>query len=561
VSGESGDVGGGESRRRGRRIDWRQVRALVRSFLIMSLRTMPIRTMRGEKSSSGKGALLLVLGLFTLFGMVLSTMASRVNEVFLYSFVLHLMTLFAVGTSAMNEASEVLFSTAENDVLLHRPIRPATLVLSKAITILSFTLVLAAALNLFPTFTLLSIDDARPWAPLVHMGSILLSTVFASATVISMYGLVARLLGRERFHRVITAAQIASTLFLACGFQLVPRLIGPDSGVDVAGWLESSSAVWLIPPCWFAALDAWLGSGATEPRLALLALTGLFATLGCAWVGVLRLPSTGANAASVLEESRKDVPAAAQSLAPDRGLIERLVSPWLRDPIERASFRLAKAYLLRERTVKVRLAATLSFYLVIPLMTLTSRAQDGFMPLMFFWMVALVPVTVLEVLRISPNPAAADLFLYSPLDGAARVFHGVRKATIVLVQLPILVYIAAVAAWALRDEPRNLFALLPALLVMPVTSLLPGLLGDYLPLSMVPRSGQRTAQSLLALVAMVPAMGLGFVTWLALENDFLWTLFAIAAPLAIGLHWLVLRIVDARARSAHGARCVDAAWK
>jgi ABC-2 type transport system permease protein len=529
------------------RIDWRQARALVRCYIVMSIRTLPIRTMRGERGGSGIGSMLFVIGLYTLLGLALSVTAALTQEVFVYSFTLHMMTLFVVGTSALNEASEVLFSSKENDVLLHRPVQPATLVLSKAITIVSFTALLAVAINLFPTFAILSIKDARPWAPIVHAGSVVLSTVFASAAVVCLYGLVARLLGRERFQRVITAAQIASTVFLAAGFQVLPRLFRQGGGIDLAGFLHDSNAAWFLPPCWFAAIDAWLGSNAIEPRYAKLALVGLAVTLGSTWLGVLRLPSTRNNAASVAEETYKDIAGTETTVVESRGLLDRLFAPWLRDPIERASFRLARAYLWRERTVKVRLAAALAFYLVMPFIAITDAKHAGFMPLMLLWMTALVPVTALEVLRNSSNPAAADLFLYTPIQNGIRIFHGVRKAVIVFVQAPMLIYVAAVSLWIMRENPSRMLLVLPPLLVLPTISLLPALFGEYLPLSRASRTGQRTVQTLLVFVAILPAAALGGAAYFAQQNGLLWILFAIALPLMVAIHLFMLRVVERKA--------------
>jgi hypothetical protein len=172
------------------------------------------------------------------------------------------------------------------------------------------------------------------------------------------------------------------------------------------------------------------------------------------------------------------------------------------------------------------------------------------MPVMLFWMTALVPVTVLEVLRISANPAAADLFLYSPIQGEASIFHGVRKAAIVFVQAPLLIYILLVSAFAMRADPSRMTLVIPALLVIPTFSLLPGLLGEYLPLSMAARTGQRTVQSFVLFLAMIPAAVLGTVAYIAQQNGLLWALLAIELPVMVGIHTFMLRVVARSARKS-----------
>ncbi len=533
-----------------RRIDWRQVRALVRAFVLMSVRTMPIRTMRGEKRGSGVGSILVMIGIFTLFGTFMSAMAAVLKDVFVFSFTLHTMTLVLIGTSAMSEASEVLFSTSENDILLHRPIQPSTLVLSKAITIIAFTLLLSGALNLAPTIAIGLMSDARGWAPLAHIVSVILATVFASASVVCLYGLIARLLGRARLQKVVTAAQIASTLVLVLGFQLVPRLFDPRNGFDAVSFLHGSVSTWFLPPAWFAAIDAWIGSKTFDPHFAGLALIGIGVTAVCAWLGIVRLPTTGSNAASIQEETRDDIVVkvdATGSIAGSKSWVDKLTAPFVRDPVERASFNLAKAYLTRDRNVKVRLASAFGVFLVFPLLSLIDAHGPKVMPVMFFWMTALVPLTFVESLRISSNPAAADLFLYSPIEKGASVFHGVRKAGILLVQVPMALYIATVAAWAARSNPQMLLLMIPALFVFPTVSLIPGMMDSYLPLSIGARTGQRAMQSLLFLVVMVPAGLVALLAFWAQKQGLLWLMVAVEAVTMLALHALLLRVVAKRA--------------
>ncbi len=538
------------------RVDWRQVRALVRAFLVISVRKMPLRTMRGEKKGGGLGPIVFLVAIYALFGLLMAPVLALTKDVFLGTFAVHVMTLFVVGTAAMSEASDVLFNTSENDVLGHKPIQPVTLVVAKALTIIAFTLLIAAAINLGPTIALgFFMEGARPAAPFAHIASVLLSTVFASASVVCLYGLIARLLGRERLQRVITWAQIGSAVFLAVGFQVVPRLLDTRTGFDLAGLLRGSYLVWFVPPCWFAGFDAWLGSTASDPRFAQLALAGLGVTVFCTWLGLLRLPATGGDVASLQEEVRPERAPAPAALAAGGGRVERLLAPWLSDPVQRATFRLARAYILRERSVKVRLASALSFYVVFPVLALLpgNRGSD-FLPLLMVWMCALVPLTVLESLRISSNPAAADLFLYAPIEGGARLFHGVRKAAIAYVQAPLLAYLTLVSIWVLRAEPARLWLALPALLAMPTLSLLPGLTGEYLPLSAGTRTGQRTVQTAITFLVMIPAGLLGLLAYLAQKEGLLWLMLAGEFAALAVLHALLLRIVDRRSRRSRWLR-------
>jgi len=541
-----------ETGTRAARIDWRQVRALVRAFAVMSFRTLPVRTMRGEKSSGSARGLWIILVLYLFLGLAFAAVALALKEVIVFSFLIHTFTLFVVGSSALNEASEVLFNTSENDILLHRPIGPATLVIAKGLTIILFTLLLGGAINLFPTFAMLRIDDANVFSPLVHVVSVVVSAVFASGAVICLYGVISRVLGRERFQKVITVVQIASTLFLAVGFQIIPRLLDPERGFDLGSFVHSSPFAWAFPSLWFAALDAWLGSHAQESVYAGLALCGLGVTLGCAWLGAVRLPAAGNHVANVSEEARKDIPPAAQ-VAGGQGLVERVLAPWLRHPLERASFALAKAHLVRERQVKVRLAAALAYIVMLPILSIVS-ANGQFLALMSFWMTAMVSLTVLELLRIGSQPAAADLFAYSPIAEPERVFHGVRKAAIVFIQLPMFVYVTIIGFIALRATPGLLLSAIPALFVLSPMSLVAGIAGEYVPFSAATRTGERTLRSFIVLIAMIPAGVLGTLSYFAYRYGYLGWVIALTAVLAVVAHVGLSKLVVWRARQPNRRR-------
>ena len=121
-----------------------------------------------------------------------------------------------------------------------------------------------------------------------------------------------------------------------------------------------------LPPAWFAGLDdAIAGSHAMSSwGLGALAVT---ATAILLWVGFGTLARDYGAGLQTLNES-----ASTRSGARPRSqLIPRLVKAaplrwWLRNPIERASFLLCSAYLLRDRDVKLRVYPGLAPMMMMP---------------------------------------------------------------------------------------------------------------------------------------------------------------------------------------------------
>lgn len=533
-----------------RRIDVRQLKALLRAYFVLSTRSMPVGVTGGKRVRT----LPFILGLYALIGLMLGAGAAVVDSVFVFSLFVHTMTFFVVGTMALNEASEVLFNARDAEVLGYRPIQPSTLVLAKGLTIFGFCGLMAAAINLGPCILGALAKDARGWFGPAHALSVVLETLFLCGAVVCVHGTIARFLGPQRFQRFVTVAQVASTILMVAGFQVLPHMTRFAAGVDFE---KGASPLWLLPSAWFAALDAWLAARESGTALAVAAGFGVVATAALVWIGVMRLPGAAV-------EERVSEPAPTTATAPEPAarsavdgpatqlgwLDHRLWSVWMRDPIERAVFRLCAVHLLRERAIQVRLAAGLSYFVVLPILMLVNQRGDRFFAVVLVWMCALVPLQVLEMLRLSSTPDSAELFLFTPIRDPAALLHGARKAALFFVTAPLMLYATAFAVWGSRAAPGRLWLLLPVVFLVPALSMLPGLQGDYIPLSQSVRAGERSAQVLSVFLTMIP-MGIAFsLLYLAQEAGWLAPALALVLALSIGVHIAMRRRIEKRARFA-----------
>ena len=99
---------------------------------------------------------------------------------------------------------------------------------------------------------------------------------------------------------------------------------------------------------------------------------------------------------------------------------------WLRDPVSRASFLLAAAYLVRDRDVKLRIYPGIAPMLVIPFIFLLQGYGHKGSGGMTFGIsfsgayLGLVPFLGLQILQYSQQWQAADVFRVAPMPGPAR---------------------------------------------------------------------------------------------------------------------------------------------
>jgi hypothetical protein len=522
-------------------VDRVQLRALLRSYLQMSARGVALLRNRGGMPTS----LAYVLVLYALMGAMLGAMAFFRTGMILLVLTLDWMTFLVVGMAAVVEANDVLFDPKEEEVLLHRPIHPSTLLAAKALALVGFTSMLAGALNLVPTFFGLAAKGVKPWFPLVHVASTALLVVCACAMVVCTYGLVLRVFGRERFEHFAVYAQTLLVLVFFGATQLGPRLLPMDGGPIVP-----SPLMLALPPTWFAMIDATLAGDVTAPAARVCAVAAVVVTAVLSWIAVGKLSSGYADVAPI--RAIVGTPESASSLERDAdwgsfGRSSPITRLWLRDPIERGAFRLAAAYVRRNREIKMRLYPQFAMFIALTAMQFTgARSSSTLATIMMLAIAGTLPVTVIDALRMSSDHAAADLFRYAPLENAASLFHGVRKASIAIVQLPVMALIAALMI-AMHTDQSTLELTLPLALVIPTLSLIPGAFGTFLPLSQPPRRGEQSSRNvgIATLMMFLVCVPIG-LAWAARELGVYWPMVAVEIVGIVLAHRWLLRAIRNR---------------
>jgi ABC-2 type transport system permease protein len=523
----------------------------VRAILITSLRRATRGRMIAGRSGKPRG-LIFVLAMYGVLGLLLSLLALTHPDVFTFSLIICAYTFLVCGMSMVAESSTMLFDPSENDILGHRPIHPRTLLFAKSLGMVALTLALAFAINLLPMFTGLMVHDSRWWFPIAHLVTMVLLVLFCTAAVVFVYALLARLVSRRTFDTVASWSQVVVTAILIISYQLVPRLMDRMEGLHID---SANPALLFLPPTWFAGLTLLLLGVDTGPRTLGMAATAVLATPLVGWGALRYLATDYTKQLAALGETPAPSPASdAPSATRVGGLrLERLLGPWLRDPVERGSFLLAAAYLMRDRDVRMRVYPSLALFVVFPVIAIIDQTQAvRFSVMLLVYFAATVPSTVMMTLKASPHHAAADLFHYAPIASSAPIFHGVRKASLVLITLPALV-ISTTMLWVGMSDHATLVVALPGLIALPTLSLVTGLAGDYLPLSLPPATGRQGAINLSTMI-LGGVGGLVFVVLgiIGLRSHWFWNLILIEAIGLAVLHPLLLWAIRRRRLKREG---------
>lgn len=525
-------------------IDGAQLRALLKCYWRLSVRGRVARSMgRAEKPRS----LLFVIGMYMFVGLMTGIVVlSTELDVFTYTILVHSMTFFVVGMAVTSESGDILFNTNESDVLVHRPIHPRTLLLAKSINLILFTLILAGALNLFPMFCGVAAIGARVWFPIVHLFSMSLLCVFCAAAVVCTYGLVIKFLDREKFDNFAAWSQVAMSVLFIGGYQIVPRLMDRFAGLSFTPYVRY---LFPLPPAWFAGIDSW-GAGDMAASGALLGALGLMTTAALSGIAIGKLAPSYGEGLTRLSESRSRTGKPAKLSRRRTSIRNPILRWWLRDPVEQWAFRLAAAYMRRDRDIKLRLYPSLTVFLIFPLMNLLDRNRHGFsafLPLVTIWVLGMMPYQALQTLQMSQDHLAADIFAIAPLASAAPVFHGVRKAAIYYLLIPALCVAAVLIAYLAPGGIQGLLLAIPGVVAIPVLTLVPAAAQDYLPLSRPVVRGEQGARNvILMFMTMLVMAGVLVVSYLAWEFGYIWYLIAIEAVIVIVLYQYLKRVIRNR---------------
>ena len=522
-------------------LDWKQASSLLRATMRMRMRV-------GGGTRFGRGGrprgLIVLAVIYVVMGVFVGMLAFIHVDPFTYALLLFGMSTVIGGTMVISESSAVLFNTREADILGHRPIHPRTLLLAKSLSLFLLSALLSIALNVAPMFMGMSLTRP-PWLfPIVHVAVTLLVALFAAASVVFVYALLTRLVGRERFDAFASWTQVAATVMTIFGYQIIPRLADRLHGFRVDHEL---SWLLLLPPAWFASLEALLLGEAPTPRLVAMAAIAVLSTVALAWTAVGRLAGAYASTLSALGETPATPRSKEASSARAPRAMNGLLKAWLRDPVERGVYQLTRAYMTRDRDVRMRLYPALATIVVPAILPLIDRNVGGRAgPALVLTFIGMLTNTAMATLKMSPQYAAGDVFRYAPLSGTAPVFHGARKAVIVGFVLPAFVLVSPIL-WFTIQQHRLMLAMLPVLVAMPTLSLLNGLVGDYLPFSMPPTAGRQGAINILyMLVGAISASAISAVALIGLRQGWFWYFLGFEILFLMGLHAVLLRGIRVR---------------
>ena len=445
---------------------------------------------------------------YVFIGFVLSLSAQRM-EMFGFAATLHGLTLMFASMTLATSAGTMLFMREEAEILLHRPVSARQMLRAKAEVLVAFSLLLAFALNLAGFIFGITAKGGGWRFLLIHSFSITLLMTFSAGAIILVYNACLKWFGRERLDNLLTSMQTLLTIVLIGGSQLMPHLMRGTSTVK----LENTAWIWALPPAWFGALDAWFTGQMPLATAALPAALALGVTGLTLWLAFGVLGSAYGEGLTALNETQATVSKPGKPRWLSRMLTLPPFSWYLSNAAEKQTFLLTSAYLVRDREVKLKIYPGIIPLIIMPVVVTFSTASiksdtvSSYLQTFVSAYLFMVPIQAMALLQRSEHWRASAIFHTSPLAHWAPLFHGSRKAVLLWLVLPAMV-LQSLAMTFLHRDVQPLIMTLPALLLLPVVSRIPGIMDSWLPLS---KSSEEAVNKASGCVLMIMTVGVASI--------------------------------------------------
>jgi hypothetical protein len=155
----------------------------------------------------------------------------------------------------------------------------------------------------------------------------------------------------------------------------------------------------------------------------------------------------------------------------------------------------------------------------------------------------MIPLMGLTILQYSQQWQASDVFRAAPMLGPGALFNGARRAIVCFMALPVIGGFGLIILLVNRD-PSQLLLLLPGVIALPVFTLVPGLGGKGVPLSLPTEEAKSTSRGLAMMGAIIASMVLaGLVAW-AWYGGWFWWLVLGETIIAAGLYLAMRRSIS-----------------
>ncbi|MFP7298317.1 hypothetical protein [Neobacillus niacini] len=414
-------------------IDYKMMRTILQVKLTMDGRRVPTifsqNAKKKEKDSNNQ--YIKSLWIYVLFGLfMIPFILMGDNYLFQMSLFYGIFTFF-IMTSMISDFSSVLLDIRDRNILFPKPVDKRTISTAKMIHVLIYLSFLTIALAGVPLIVGLVTHGILFF--LTAVLSIILIDLFIVVLTALIYLFILRFFDGEKLKDIINYVQIALSLGIMVGYQLLVRSF---EFIDLTIHFEMQWWQIFIFPMWFGAMMEVIMNGNAQLFHLLFTGLGIVMPMISIWIYIKLNP--------VFEQNLQKLSYHGKAEKKRHGKLGRLLLRVIcSSNEERAFFRFAGSMMKNERDFKLKVYPSLGFSAVIPLIFIMNGFNTNFDQLStsksfltIYFSLIIIP-TILVLLRFSGKYKGAWIYMAAPIINLKPMFSGTIKAFIFKLYLPV----------------------------------------------------------------------------------------------------------------------------
>ncbi|MBU5438859.1 hypothetical protein KQI42_12600 [Tissierella sp. MSJ-40] len=423
-------------------IDYDVMRRILEIKFTLDGRRVP--TIVGNSSSKKKdedsNSFIKSLGVYLLLGIILVFFVTKAdNYLYQMSFVFGIL-MFMMMTSLISDFSSVLLDIRDKNIILSKPVDSKTLNMAKVLHILFYMFFITISFS--GPALIVSLFKQGGIFFLIFLAEIILMDLLIVVLTALLYLLVLKFFDGEKLKDIINYVQIALTIALSVGYQLLGRLFDFVDFKNVVfnpKWWQ-----YFIPPIWFGAPFELILNNNRETYLITFSILALLVPIISIIIYVKLTPSFERNLQKLNSSGGKT--GSRNNRITD--FTSKLVC---RSEEEIVFYRFATNMMKNERVFKLKVYPSLGFSIVFPFIFLFNGLRNGGLEglvssKMYFsiYFTALLIPTIVMNLGHSGNYKGAWIYRVVPFTDAKSIFKGTLKAALMNLILPLYILISII---------------------------------------------------------------------------------------------------------------------
>ncbi|MDH7462862.1 hypothetical protein QEG73_16325 [Chitinophagaceae bacterium 26-R-25] len=486
-------------------VDFDKMMIIVNAKLTMDTRRVYLNY-KNAKQKENRNHLNTVLLIYGFFGLMIGFLVFALPSFLLCMIIFHAYLLFMMAMTLVTDFSTVLLDTADNQIILSRPVSSKTIFMARLVHIMIYLLQFTIALSLFPiVFTFFK------HGPLTGIGfciTTFLTVLLAVFTTYLFYLIMLRFSNEQKIKEIVTYFQIFMTIFFAMAYQIVPRIISLKS---LAGSFELHWYAYFLPPVWMALLLDGLHSLSFDRLHIGMAALAIGMPVITFWLLNKYLAPYFSKKLSVLNNDAVEVSKGTDSFQ-KRSIAQKL-SPFVcKKGFERSAFEMTWKITGRDKQFRLQFYPSLAYILIFVFVFVFRSNQsigeswENLASTSNFLVLIYVPLftisTGILIMAFNENFQASWIFYSTPVDKPGELLTGSLKALLVKYFLPayLIMFVLALYVWHWAIVDDFFFGLCNNVLCFFIMS---ALTPHYLPFSRQPSTQQQTGKVVVVLVQMI----------------------------------------------------------